>query len=398
LSRPKTMEFLSISREKWREVPAGGDILGRSYSTDLLKLSDQELLSQWQRMNEAGSVPDHRGWYQVLYREAFAGRRIVEVGSGLGFDGIYFMKNGARWLFADIVKDNLEAVRRLVGLHGLSAQAEYLWIEDPMSLARLEGRFDVVWANGSLHHAPFEIAREESLLLLRRLKAGGRWIELFYPYDRWVRQGRLPFSEWGKVTDGERTPWAEWYDVERIKSRLFPAITTTILDFGFGGGQYGWADLRVDEAVDESLSSAGAEQLARAVSVIDAPLHSIHGTATRKTEGVVFRCSPRIWDYSCALDVREQAGELGASSAAGRRWAVDLEVQLSTGAIGIVLTGEDQNDFLGREIVVDARPTMQRLSLSTHDSTAPRWLLIRNTSHETASAGVVGSALLRIGA
>lgn len=390
------MEFLDVSREKWREVPAGGDTLGRSYSTDLLTLADQELLAQWQRMNEAGSVADHRGWYQVLYREALAGRRIVEVGSGLGFDGIYFMKNGAKWLFADIVKDNLEAVRRLVDLHGLSAQAEFLWIEDPGSLAKLEGEFDVVWANGSLHHAPFDIARAESQLLLQRLKAGGRWIELFYSFDRWVRQGRLPFTEWGKVTDGERTPWAEWYDVERIKSRLFPASTTTILDFSFGGGQYGWVDLRVDRPVDDRLSSEEIARLMRTVSALDAPITSIHGTGARQPSGVAFQCSSRIWDYACALDIGDTVRNLGVSSAANRRWAADLEVKLTSGSVGLVLTGNDQNDFLGREITVDARPTVQRLTLTTHNSAAPRWLLIRNAAHETPSAGSVGSAFLRI--
>lgn len=391
------MEFLDVSREKWREVPAGGDTLGRSYSTDLLKLSDQELLAQWQRMNKAGSVPDHRGWYQVLYRETFASRRIVEVGSGLGFDGIYFMKNGAKWLFADIVRDNLEAVRRLVDLLGLSAQAEYLWIEQPASLAQLEGEFDVVWANGSLHHAPFEIARAEAQFLLRRLKAGGRWIELFYSFDRWVRQGKLPFTEWGKVTDGERTPWAEWYDVERVKSRLFPASTTTILDYDFGGGQYGWVDLRVDRPVDDSLSSSEVAQLLRTIDIVNAPIVPLQGRAIRQPLGVVFQCPPRMWDYSCAFDVGEAVQFLGVTSAAGRRWAVDLEIGLSSGAVGFVLTGEDRNDFLGREVIVDARPTAQRVTLATHNSTAPRWLLIRNAAHETASAGIIGPACLRIG-
>jgi SAM-dependent methyltransferase len=390
------MEFLDLSREKWREVPAGGDTLGRSYSTALLKLSDQELLAQWQRMYEAGSMSDHRGWYQVLYREAFAGRRIVEVGSGLGFDGIFFMKNGAKWVFADIVEDNLEAVRRLVRLQGLSAQAEYLWIESPASLARLEGEFDVVWANGSLHHAPFDIARAETQLLLARLKAGGRWIELFYSFDRWVRQGKLPFTEWGKVTDGERTPWAEWYDVERIKSRLFPASTTTILDFTFGGGQYGWVDLRVDRPVDASLSSAETARLMRTVSVLDAPIRSIHGTGARQSSGIAFQCSTHIWDYACALDISNAVRDLGVSSALNRRWATDLEVKLSSGSVGLVLTGDDQNDFLGREITVDARPTTQRLTLTTHNSAVPRWLLIRNAAHETPSTGSVGSAFLRI--
>ena len=46
-------DFLDISREKWREVPAGGDLVGRIYSTDLLKSSDDALLEQWHAMDRS---------------------------------------------------------------------------------------------------------------------------------------------------------------------------------------------------------------------------------------------------------------------------------------------------------------------------------------------------------
>ncbi len=391
------MDFLDVSREKWREVPAGGDVMGRVFSSDLLKASDAELLTHWQRMDESGRVPDHRGWYQVLYCEAFAGRQVVEVGSGLGFDGIHFMRNGAKWVFTDIVKDNLETVRRLVDLHGLSAQADYLWIDKPEALLALQGEFDVVWANGSLHHAPFEIARLESQILLGRLKPGGRWIELFYPYERWVRQGRPDFSEWGKVTDGERTPWAEWYDVERIKRRLFPAATVTILDLQFGGGQYGWVDLAVDGTGSVALPPAAVEKLTRSADVIGLPLVSLHGTVQRQAGGPAFRCSSRIWDYSWAIDIGEAVGKIGEDTASNRKWAIDLEFELGSGAVGFILTAENHDEFLGREVVADARPTLQRVTASTYGaSPPPRWLLMRNVAHETASSGTLVSASLRI--
>ena len=62
--------------------------------------------------------------------------------------------------------------------------------------------------------------------ILPHLKPGGHWIELCYPQQRWIREGRLPFTEWGKVTDGERTPWVECFGFivglgvyERTRSR-----------------------------------------------------------------------------------------------------------------------------------------------------------------------------------
>ncbi len=389
--------FLDTSREKWREVPAGGDLKDRIYSTDLLKLSDAELVGHWKKMDVAGSEPTHRGWYQTMYREALAGRRVVEVGSGLGFDGIYFLKAGARWVFVDIVKDNLAIVRRLVDLFGLSSQAEYLWIERPESIDALTGEIDAVWAHGSLHHAPFEIARIESQLLLRRLKPGGRWIELFYPYERWVRQGRMPFSEWGKYTDGDRTPWAEWHDAERIKQRLFPATTTTILDHRFGGGQYGWLDLRVDRPVMADVSPSDLEARLKSCNILNSDLKNLNGKLRRQGNALAFTCTDKMWSYASAIDLKDAEIFKRIPARDGFIWAVDLEVSLNAGAAGFVLTGDDFNDFVGREVVLDAKPATQRLTITTDGPQPPRYLLIRNGAFEMTSSGTLDSGAIRSG-
>jgi SAM-dependent methyltransferase len=390
-----TERFLAASREKWREVPAGGDLVDRIYSTDLLNLPDDQLVERWTRMNKAGEEPTHRGWYQTMYREALSGKRVVEVGSGLGFDGIFFMRGGARWIFADIVEDNLKIVRRLVDLFGLSSRAEYLWIENPESLEAIAGEVDAVWAHGSLHHAPFEIARQESQILLRKLKPGGRWIELFYPYERWVRQGRMPFSEWGRFTDGERTPWAEWHDAERIKQRLFPAATTVILDYRFGGGQYGWLDLRVDRPNLGEVAAAELEARLRTSDILAGELKTLNGRIRRRGRTVVFSCTDKMWSYAAAIDLRtaELARHLGTHG--DFMWSVDLEVSLQSGASGFVLTGNDFDNFVGREVVLDARPATQRLTLTTDGPDPPCFLLIRNAAFEATSTGTLESGTIR---
>ena len=394
--RIDSVGFLAVSRDKWREVP-GGDTLGRVYSTDLLGASDEMLRSQWQVMDRAGSDPTHRGWYKALYREFMAGRHVVEVGSGLGFDGISFMQCGARWVFSDIVKDNLTIVRRMVDLLGLSDQADYLWIEGPESLEKLPAAVDVIWANGSLHHAPFEIARKEAQHLLRKLTPGGRWIELFYPYERWLRQGKMPFSEWGKYTDGERTPWAEWHDAERIKQRLFPAVTTTILDYRFGGGQYGWLDLRVDQPVMKGLSPADIESRTKSTDILNGEIKNLNGSLKRRSNGLFFSCTDKMWSYAATIDLK--AAELLRTTPVreGFVWAVDLEVSLESGAAGFVLTGDDFNDFVGREVMLDARPAAQRLTIATDGPSPPRYLLIRNGAHQSVSTGTLISATIRSG-
>ncbi len=90
---------------------------------------------------------------------------------------------------------------------------------------------------------PFPIARRECGNILKHLKPGGRWIELVYPKERWERDLRPVFEHWGKMTDGDRTPWAEWYDAEKLCRRLSPATFRVVLDFCFRDNNFRWLDL-----------------------------------------------------------------------------------------------------------------------------------------------------------
>lgn len=232
------MDVLAPYREKWREVPGGDATDARTFSTEILKLADSAFLAFWEQM-AAQRVAGVLGWVGPLYRDYFKGRRVLELGSGLGTDGLRFAAQGAQWTFADIAPDNLRLIERVAALKGLDV-ATHL-IGDDLSFAGL-GEFDAILACGSIHHVPFEIARKECLEVLRHLKSGGRWIELVYPKERWLKEGSPSFDRWGKMTDGDRTPWAEWYDAEKIRQRLAPANLATILDFTFDGDQYRWLD------------------------------------------------------------------------------------------------------------------------------------------------------------
>lgn len=235
-------ETFRILRTKWGEVPGGEQTRVRSESW--LRLSDNELLRFWSdalRDSSVGDAYSVRGWYHTLYSDVFHGKKVLEIGSGLGFDGITFAAHGAAWTFVDIVQTNLEVVERLCKLKGLT-NVRFCYLEDLHSLAGLPNDYAAIYAQGSLINLPVEATRAEAQALLKHLPIGGRWIELAYPRRRWVHDGRMSFDKWGKKTDGG-APWVEWHDLKKIRDFLAPAQFDVVFTLDFHKYDFNWFDL-----------------------------------------------------------------------------------------------------------------------------------------------------------
>ncbi len=233
---------LEVLRQKWGQVPFRRT--DRTHSRDLLNLSDEELLAAWTQAladQAAGEHYDVRGWFYTLYRDQFRGKKLMDVGSGMGYDGLTFARAGAEVTFVDIVKDNLAIVKRMASLFGLT-NCRFHFLDDFESLSSLDRDYDVIWACGSLINAPYEFTKAECARLVEHLKVGGRWIELAYPKARWEREGCLPFDRWGDKTDGG-APWIEWKDLDKVRSLLEPSRFNVVLSFDFHGADFNWFDL-----------------------------------------------------------------------------------------------------------------------------------------------------------
>ena len=246
IERPETFysndrEIFDHLRRKWSVVPAG---LERRSAPELKQLPDGDLREMWLATHRAATTANafgERGWYQALYRDVLRGKKVLEIGSGMGLDGIEFARHGARMTFVDIVEDNLAVMQRLCGIFDVTARCVYL--EQLSSLDVLDADYDIVWCQGSQINNPFGFARRECQAILRHLKSGGRWIELAYPKERWVREGSPPYRIWGTMTDGEGTPWMEWYDLDKLLRRLAPARFEPILSMNFHNDDFNWFDL-----------------------------------------------------------------------------------------------------------------------------------------------------------
>lgn len=96
------------------------------------------------------------------------GLRILDLGCGAGEAAVYFAQHGAHVSACDISPRFVEIARQLAERHGVTLRLDVCPAE---RLPYEDGAFDVIYANGVLHHVEIPAAMPE----IRRVMAeGGR--------------------------------------------------------------------------------------------------------------------------------------------------------------------------------------------------------------------------------
>jgi ubiquinone/menaquinone biosynthesis C-methylase UbiE len=105
---------------------------------------------------------------EVMGFNEFKGKRLLEVGCGMGTDLLQFARGGALCTGVDLTPRSVEISSLHFGLYGM--QADFA-LADGEELPFADESFDVVYSNGVLHHTP---DTERAVRELRRvLKPGG---------------------------------------------------------------------------------------------------------------------------------------------------------------------------------------------------------------------------------
>lgn len=99
-----------------------------------------------------------------------AGKRVLEIGVGLGIDAIEMMRNGCVYTGLDITQNHLNLTRRHIEVESREKQLEAL-IDGDLLTADLQDNYDVIYSFGVLHHIAHEGEYLEKLRQL--LKPGG---------------------------------------------------------------------------------------------------------------------------------------------------------------------------------------------------------------------------------
>jgi SAM-dependent methyltransferase len=129
--------------------------------------------------------------------EGARGKRVLEIGVGLGTDFIRFVRAGALATGVDLTDHAVALARRRVELEGLCAEVR---TADAERLPFEDGSFDRVYSWGVLHHTPDtgRAVREA----IRVLRPGGDACVMLYArhswvvYGLWVRHALLAGRPW----------------------------------------------------------------------------------------------------------------------------------------------------------------------------------------------------------
>jgi SAM-dependent methyltransferase len=154
------------------------------------------------------------------------GKRVLEIGVGVGTDFIRFVRAGAVATGVDLTEHAVALVRRRVELEG--REAEVLQA-DAERLPFADGAFDRVYSWGVLHHTPD--AARAIREALRVLAPGGRACIMLYSRHSWVGYGL-----WVKHALLRGRPWRSLADVigDNVESAGTKAYTERELRRLFG--------------------------------------------------------------------------------------------------------------------------------------------------------------------
>ena len=148
----------------------------------------------------------------VMEFDGFKGKRLLEIGCGLGTDLLQFARGGAEVTGIDLTPASIELVKKRFAQARVRVKAQ---VADAERLPFSDNSFDVVYSFGVLHHTPnTQKAIEE---VYRVLKPGGRIvIMLYHRRSMHVQLGMLYAFLASKVrrTGGIVEDWVRQYDGE----------------------------------------------------------------------------------------------------------------------------------------------------------------------------------------
>jgi len=129
--------------------------------------------------------------------DRWRGKRVLEVGCGIGTDSINFARAGARLTAVDLSSESLRIARERAKVMGVADRMDFRQANaEELTSVIDEGPYDLVYSFGVIHHTPNP---EAALAQMRSLTAPGGTLKLMIYHRRsWKAFWILAFEERGR--------------------------------------------------------------------------------------------------------------------------------------------------------------------------------------------------------
>lgn len=134
--------------------------------------------------------------------ERWRGKRVLEVGCGIGTDSINFARAGAHLTAVDLSGESLRIAEQRADVMGVADRIRFVEANAEELASTLEGdQFDLVYSFGVVHHTPHP---ERALAQMRQLAAPGATLKLMVYHRRsWKVFWILATQEHGRFWNAE---------------------------------------------------------------------------------------------------------------------------------------------------------------------------------------------------
>jgi len=132
------------------------------------------------------------------------GKRVLEIGCGMGWDAVEFAKHGAHYVGIDISQESVDLAKQQFKVYDLDGEFHVIDSADSEALKQL-GEFDLVYSMGVIHHYPdiqgiinniyHNVATDGEFRFMVYAKNSWKYAMIQKGLDQFEAQSNCPYAE-----------------------------------------------------------------------------------------------------------------------------------------------------------------------------------------------------------
>ena len=160
--------------------------------------------------------------------DRWKGKRVLEIGCGIGTDAVNFARAGANYTGIDLSSESIKLAKQRFEVFGLTGEFFEANAEELNDVFDPHEKFDLIYSFGVIHHAP----RPERVVahLLKLLRDDGECRVMLYAKNSW--KNMLIEANWDQPEAQDNCPQAVTYTKQEARE-LFKAFDNVHVEQDF---------------------------------------------------------------------------------------------------------------------------------------------------------------------